>query len=136
MIYLLDTSTFSALMRRDARAQSKAAALTRADRGIICPITRGEILHGLIRLPQGRRRDTLQAEAANVFARFSCLPVPEAAGDRYAQIKSDAESIGTPLDENDLWIAATAITLDAILVTTDSDFQRVRELKIEDWTAA
>jgi len=38
------------------------------------------------------------------------------------------------LDENDLWIAATALSLRAILVTTDSDFQRVSELNIKDWT--
>jgi hypothetical protein len=28
------------------------------------------------------------------------------------------------LDENDLWIAATALALDAVLITRDSDFQR------------
>jgi len=38
------------------------------------------------------------------------------------------------LDENDLWIAATARALGAIVVTTDSDFQRVSGLQIEDWT--
>ncbi|MDD9974139.1 MAG: hypothetical protein OXU27_09035 [Candidatus Poribacteria bacterium] len=32
-----------------------------------------------------------------------------------------AQEQGTPLDECDLWIAATALTLDAILVTSDSD---------------
>jgi predicted nucleic acid-binding protein len=41
---------------------------------------------------------------------------------------------GTPLDENDLWIAATARALDAAVVTTDSDFQRVSGIQKEDWT--
>ena len=41
---------------------------------------------------------------------------------------------GTPLDENDLWIAATARALEAVVVTTDSDFQRVSGLQTADWT--
>jgi predicted nuclease of predicted toxin-antitoxin system len=49
-------------------------------------------------------------------------------------IKWDAERQGTPLDENDLWIAATARALEAIVVTIDSDFQRVSGLQTEDWT--
>lgn len=134
MTYLLDTTIFSGLMRRDLRVQARAASLAPADRAIICTITRGEILHGLIRLAQGRRQGDLEAEAVSVFAQFACLPVPEAAGDRYARIKFEAQSRGTPLDENDLWIAATALSLDATLVTTDSDFQRVTGLKIATWT--
>ena len=38
---------------------------------------------------------------------------------------------------NDLWIAATAMALDAILFTADSDFQRIAEfgLRLENWTS-
>jgi len=43
------------------------------------------------------------------------------------------ERRGSRLDENDLWIAATSLSLGAILVTADSDFQRVHGLKLEDW---
>jgi predicted nucleic acid-binding protein len=38
------------------------------------------------------------------------------------------------MDENDLWIASTAIALGAVLITRDSDFSQVPDLKIEDWT--
>jgi predicted nucleic acid-binding protein len=38
------------------------------------------------------------------------------------------------LDENDLWIAATALALDAVLVTRDSDFQQIEGLSVNDWT--
>ena len=133
MTFLLDTTTFSALMRRDLRVQAKARALASTDSAVICTITRGEVLFGLSRLSQGKRRSDLETEARRIFGQFPCVPVPEAAGDEYARIKFDAESKGTPLDENYLWIAATAISLNATLVTTDSDFQRVSGLKVENW---
>jgi predicted nucleic acid-binding protein len=41
---------------------------------------------------------------------------------------------GLVLDENDLWIAATAFALDAVLLTRDSDFQQIEGLSVSDWT--
>lgn len=51
-------------------------------------------------------------------------------------MKRYTEQQGTPLSENDLWIAATAMAFGAILVTADSDFRRIAEfgLQLEDWT--
>jgi predicted nucleic acid-binding protein len=69
-----------------------------------------------------------------LFGQLVCLAVPEAAADQYAAIKRDAERQGTPLDENDRWIAVTAHALDAVVVTMDSDFQRVSGLQTEHWT--
>jgi tRNA(fMet)-specific endonuclease VapC len=62
-----------------------------------------------------------------------CAPIPEEAADHYARIKRRMERRGSRLDENDLWIAATSLSLGATLVTADSDFQRVNGLKLEDW---
>lgn len=134
MTYLLDTTAFSGLMRRDARIRARVAALASTDRAVVCTITRGEVLYGLERLPQGKRRSDLEAEAAHVFAQVICVPVSEGAADRYARIKREAEREGTPLDENDLWIAATALAMDAVLVTTDTDFRRVSSLQVTDWS--
>ena len=39
------------------------------------------------------------------------------------------------MDESDLWIAATAIAIGAIVVTRDQDFRPIGGLMIEDWTA-
>ena len=41
---------------------------------------------------------------------------------------------GLSLDENDLWIAATAMSLGATLVSRDTDFHRVDGLDLTDWT--
>ena len=101
-----------------------------------CAIVRGEVLFGIERLPIGRRRQSLEDQAVNLLAGLPCEAIPEEAGDYYAQIKHAAERQGTPLSDNDLWIAATALALDAILVTSDGDFQRITGLglHLEDWT--
>lgn len=134
MTYLIETTTFSLLMRRSAQARARVTALHAADRAVICPITRGEILYGVERLPQGQRRRNLEAEAARWFTQFPCWPVPETAGDHYARIKREAEVKGTPLDENDLWLAAVAAASGAVVVTSDTDFQKVTRVTMEDWS--
>jgi len=70
-----------------------------------------------------------------LFAVFACEPVPASAGDHYGRIKLDGQRKGAALDENDLWIAATALALGATLISRDTDFQEIDGLAIEDWTA-
>jgi len=69
-----------------------------------------------------------------LFAVIPCEPISEAAGDHYARIKLIRQQKGLVLDENDLWIAATALALGAVLITRDSDFQQVEGLSVNDWT--
>jgi tRNA(fMet)-specific endonuclease VapC len=95
----------------------------------------GRDLHGIERLPDGKRRQMLAAKAEQIFSLVPCEPVPEAAGDYYARVKADQQRQGLPLDENDLWIAATALALGAVLVSRDSDLRRIDGLNVENWSA-
>ena len=131
--FLLDTCTFSAMMHDDAGARRRLGSLGPSDRMVVCTIVRGEILYGLARLAPGRRRRILEGKAESLFSLIACEGIPKGAADIYAQIKRDAERRGHRLDENDLWIAATALELDATLVTSDSDFQRIAGLVLDDW---
>ena len=130
MIYLLDTNAMSALMRADVRMASWLSSIGADDRVAICTITRGEVLFGLERLAQGRRRTELETKAGKLFAILPCEPVPPGAADRYASVKISQQRRGLPLDENDLWIAATALVMEATLVSRDSDFQGVEGLAL------
>ena len=133
--YLLDTSTCSLLMQDNSRVKGRLDSLTESDYHFTCPIVKGEILFGIGRLPSGKRRQDLEQRANELFATVPCDPIPENVADVYAQIKIAGEQRGKSLGECDLWIAATALTLDAILVTSDSDYQRITEigLRLEDW---
>ena len=133
MVYLLDTTAVSDLMEDDARTEAHMAALPSEGSALISPITRGEILHGIRRLAPGRRRDELEAKAQRLFKRARSVSVPTKAGDYYANVKLVRQRKGLPMDENDLWIAATAMALGAVLVTRDSDFAETDGLQTENW---
>lgn len=135
MVFLLDSNAVSDLMREDARVEARIQALRPTDKVITCPIVRGEVLYGIERLPEGKRRAELSKKAESLFGRIPCEPIPEGAGDAYAKIKRVRERKGFSLDENDLWIAATASAIGATLVTRDGDFASIDELTTVDWTA-
>ena len=122
-------------MRDIPKVKGRLNSLAESDYLFTCPIVKGEILFGVARLPAGKRRRDLEQKANELFAQIPCDPIPENVGDTYAQIKVAAQQQGTSLDECDLWIAATALALDAILVTSDSDYQRITGLglHLEDW---
>lgn len=130
MIFLLDTNAVSALMREDSRLASWLDSARPGDRVVICAIVRGEILFGPGRLPEGRRRVELETKAQTLFAALPCEPIPPAAGDHYASVKLSQQRRGVSLDENDLWIGATALAIGATLVSRDSDFQRLDILPV------
>lgn len=87
MNYLFDTSRVSGLMREETGLASWFSSLNVQDRVMICTITRGEILFGLERLPQGRRRTELEAKAKSVLVSLPCEAIPPEAGDLYAYMK-------------------------------------------------
>ena len=135
MLYLLDTNAFSDLMREYPKVDARLAGISQADRVLMCSIVRGEILYDIGRLDPGRKQQDLEAKAAKLFAAIPCEAVPEAASDHYAKVKHTRQQQGLSLDENDLWIAATALALGAVLASRDRDLQNIDELRVEDWTA-
>lgn len=134
MNFLPDTTAFSDLMREHPKLDARLATVVPADQVLICTMVRGEIQYGIERLPSGKRRHELETKAFKLFNVLSCEPVPEKAGDYYAKVKLSRQRKGLTLDENDLWIAATAMALDAVLITRDSDFRHLDGLKVDDWT--
>jgi predicted nucleic acid-binding protein len=110
--YLLDTSAISALMRADARMASWLSSIGADDRvAMLYHRPRRDPVRAWRGWLQGRRRTELEGKAGNLFAALPCEPIPPAAGDRYANVKVSQRRRGLPLDENDLWIAATALAI-------------------------
>lgn len=62
------------------------------------------------------------------------LPMTETVGKHYGEIRSHLEQAGTPIGNNDLWIAAHARELGITLVTNNlREFERVPSLAVENW---
>lgn len=122
-------------MAEQPRFAAKLAAASLVDRVCITTTVRGEILYGISRLPAGKRREALQARAEGLFGSIPCESLTSKAADHYASIKRDMASQGTSIAENDLWIAASALELGAVVVTRDRVFGRISGLPVEDWTA-
>jgi predicted nucleic acid-binding protein len=134
LIYLLDTNAISDLMREHPRITARLRAATGSDRIVTSVIVRGEILHGLLRMPIGNRKALLETKAAALFASIPCEGIPEPAATHYARIKAAQQSLGLSLDENDLWIAASASVTGCTVVSRDADLHRVHGLPVVDWT--
>jgi predicted nucleic acid-binding protein len=65
---------------------------------------------------------------------FDVLPVDVSIAGTFGMIKSNLEFQGTPLDDFDLIIAATALASNLRLVTNNErHFSRVEGLKLENW---
>jgi tRNA(fMet)-specific endonuclease VapC len=131
-LYLLDANAISDAMKR----QPNLIANLALKKGTIITsvIVQGEIRCGLELLPQGKRRADLEARASLVLNALGIEPVTEMVAARYAAVRSSMEKQGLSLGDNDLWIAATALTVGTILVTRDQAFSQVPQLLVEDWT--
>jgi predicted nucleic acid-binding protein len=131
-VALLDTNAVSDLMRDQPQLQARANQ--HADPVVTSIIAYGEIWYGLERLPHGRRRADLEARAQAVLGRLPAEAITPQVADAYARLRTSLDALAVNLQDNDLWIAATALSLGAVLVTRDLMFSRVPSLLVEDWT--
>lgn len=129
---LLDTNAVSDLMRD--HPQVKARTTNHADPILTSVVAVGEIHYGLERLPVGKKRTDLEARAQHILMSLRIEPITEPITVAYGRLKATLESQGLNLDDNDLWIAASAMTLGHLLVTRDGIFTRIAGLQVEDWS--
>lgn len=87
-------------------------------------ITAAELLYGVARLPDGRRKTELTAAVHGLLENdFSdrVLPFDDRAAMRYAVIVCGREALGRPIGIADAQIAAICRAIDATLVTRNTD---------------
>ena len=137
---LLDTNVLSELMRPAPDPAVAAWVASRSAVGLATTtITKAEILHGIARLPSGRRRAALQRAAAAMFdEEFGerVLPFDSAAAPHYASLRSARERAGRPISAFDAQIAAIARTHRATIATRDlGGFEDCGVPLVDPWTA-
>lgn len=128
--YILDTNILIYLLKDLYNLDQKIAEIG-IENCYISEITIAELKFGAenSQKPAVNRKivDQLQKQ-------FTIVPIFNSL-DVYAKEKARLRKMGTPLDEFDLLIGATAISDNLILVTKNvSDFKRLKGIKIENWT--
>lgn len=128
--YMLDTNTVSYLVRAHPAVSHRVVAVPMA---ALCmsSITEGELLFGLARRPTAERLHTVVRE---LLYRVDVLPWDHQAAERYGATRADLESNGKTLAPLDMLIAAHALSVEAVLVSSDKAFAQVGGLALEDWT--
>lgn len=128
---ILDTSAAVAHLRGVTAVTTRLQTLLRAQETIYLPLTAwGELLFGAYHADQFARELANLQEFALGTVRL--LPTDRTA-DEYARLKQALAVAGTPIPENDLWIAAYALEHGLPLATRDAHFARVPGLTIQDW---
>jgi tRNA(fMet)-specific endonuclease VapC len=61
--------------------------------------------------------------------RCEIIDIEMSVADFYGSIKASLAEKGTPIPENDIWIAACCLSIDAPLVTNDKHFKNIPHLK-------
>lgn len=129
-LYLLDTNAVADLMRDPSGPVAQRLTLVGA--GLVCTsvIVAAEIRYGAAKRASARL-------SRRVDQALKAIPVQsfEPPVDRiYGDIRNALESLGTPIGDRDLLIAAHALALGCIIVTDNEDeFRRVPGLQVENW---
>lgn len=61
------------------------------------------------------------------------ISIDQATSKLYGKIKAQLKNDGTPIPENDVWIAALACQHNFVLVTRDKHFDKPKGVKVEFW---
>ena len=120
----LDTNRITDLFRGDLELAEQLGA---AEEVWIPLFALGEIKAGFLGGAQQRRNEGLLNRLLAKPTVGVLLPGRETA-EHYARIFVQLRRAGTPVPDNDLWIAALALEHDLTLITRDRHFERIPQL--------
>jgi tRNA(fMet)-specific endonuclease VapC len=129
---ILDTSAAVAHLRGVAAVTARLRAKLAAQETVYLPLTAwGELLYGAYHSSRPARE--LANLAAFALGTVRLLPTDRTA-DEYARLKQALAAAGSPIPENDIWIAAHALEQGLPLITRDAHFANVTGLSVQDWS--
>ncbi|MGY3640190.1 MULTISPECIES: type II toxin-antitoxin system VapC family toxin [Pseudomonas] len=131
---VLDTNVLSEFMRIEPEAQVLAWVDSQPAMDLaISAITVAEILHGIARLPSGKRKQKLQAHALAMFEEDFAgriLPFDAHAAVEYATLVADAEAKGRGTAMADAQIAAICRGRGAAIATRNVRYFEFSGVKV------
>lgn len=130
-MYLLDTDTCIYVLRHRPGSMQRKFKVT-PDLAISA-VTYAELCFGIEHGSASLMKQ--RWEQLNVFSRLLLiLPVDELVAKAYGNLRALLAKRGQPIGNKDLFIAAHARSLGAVLVTNNlREFKRVPDLSVENW---
>ena len=127
MDIVIDTNCLSDWADGD---KSLALALKSAEQIYIPVIVLGEYRYGILnsRLKVQRTKWLDELEKA-----LRVLTITTSTAKRYALVRNDLKKAGTPIPENDIWIAAQCLDANAAIASKDTHFDYVPGLNRIGW---
>lgn len=100
------------------------------DKAVTSVVVAGELKAWIVKSNSKR----LERLIATTLVAVPVLPLGPEVADVYGELRIKLERTGSLIGSNDLWIAAHAISLGAIIVTDNvREFARVPDLPVENW---
>ena len=128
--YMFDTNIISYLIRGSSLDLKNRFESENPDGFAISVVVYAEILYGLKKTNGSRIAAKINAFLANIRV----VDFNAGAANAYAVIRAGLEKSGTPVDNMDLLIAASAMAEGAILVSHNTGhFSKIKNLRVEDW---
>ena len=129
--YMLDTNTCIAIIKHPPETIQARLIDISVEEVAISSIVAAELFYG-VALSQKKKQNEMALK--DFLDYVAVLNWPFDACRIYGRLRAELQKKGTPVGAMDLLIAAHAVLLDAVLVTSNKkEFQRIPNLKIEDW---
>lgn len=130
-MYLLDTHICIFIINKRPAQVLEKLFERRNDGLFISNITVGELQYGVY---HSRAVESNRMALAEFLTQFELLDFNSAAAEHYGIIREQLQSNGQTIGPYDMLIAAQALAHDLTLVTNNQrEFQRIKQLKLEDW---
>jgi tRNA(fMet)-specific endonuclease VapC len=128
--YILDTNVISDLLKRNVNVEAHLhAVLSSGDIAYICQPVYYEILRGLLWAGATSKQRIFKEK---ILPRFQWISLVDDDWARAAQLWASTVSAGRQLADIDLLIAAIALRANAVLVSSDHDFDAL-SVKRVNW---
>ena len=131
MLYMLDANICGYIIRNKPETiKEKLKEIEKKNEIALSSIVVSELLYG------AKKKGSVKlSKIVNRFIdNFTIYDFDKPAAIEYAEIRDFLQKQGNVIGSNDLFIAAHAKSLNAVLVTNNvGEFQRIPNLKIENW---
>lgn len=129
-LYVLDTNTASHIIKGNVPRVRERLVRIPINRVAISVVTEAELRFAVGKKPEAQK---LRAAVEEFLLNLNILSWDSGAAKAYATVRFAMERLGKPMGSLDIMIAAQALAVRGILVTSDRVFQSVSNLDVEDW---